>query len=92
MKHANECIDALAIIDGVDEPSSVVAKATQKTLIRRNVTLVDDGCVQVQLTLWSDDVDKITPDMIGNVIGIKGAPVREFNGNFTNSSKFNDRF
>lgn len=80
--HPNECVDLLAIIDKVDEISSVIAKATQKNLRLRNVTLIDDSCTQVKLTLWENDMDKITPDMTGSIIGIKGAPVREYNGRF----------
>jgi hypothetical protein len=33
------------------------------------------------MTLWGDEgVEKITPEHIGQVIGVKGASVREFNG------------
>lgn len=81
--HANECVDVLAIIDKVDEIGSVTAKATQQQLSRRNVTLIDMSCTQVVMTLWGNDVDKITPDQVGQVIGVKGAPVREFNGGFS---------
>jgi len=73
----------LVIIDKVDEISSVTAKATQQPLQRRNVTIIDRSCTQVVMTLWGNDVDKITPDQIGQVVGIKGASVREFNGGFS---------
>lgn len=79
--HANECVDVLVVVDKVDDIVNVTIKSTQKIVPRRNVTLIDDSCAQVQFTLWNDHVDKITPESLGNVFGIKGASVREYNGN-----------
>lgn len=81
--HENECVDVLAIIDKVGEIASVTTKTTQQQLQRRNVTLIDTSCTKVLITLWRDDVKKITPEQIGQVIGIKGASVREFKGGFS---------
>lgn len=78
--HPNECVDVLAIVDKVGDISTVKVRATQADLSKRDVTLIDESCTQIQFTLWGDSVDKITSDNIGHVFGIKGASVREFNG------------
>jgi replication factor A1 len=79
--HSNLCVDVLAAIDKVEDITTVLTKKDQKNLSKRNVTLIDDSCTQVQLTLWDNAVNKITPENIGEIFGFKGLSVREFNGN-----------
>lgn len=78
--HANQMVDVMAVIDKVEEVATVVSRTTQQPLRRRNVTLIDESCTQVVLTMWNDQVDKFTEENIGEVWGVKGASVREFNG------------
>ncbi|CAD5235169.1 unnamed protein product [Bursaphelenchus xylophilus] len=79
--HANECVDLVGVIDTVDEVSTVNAK-DGRTLHKRNVGLIDDSKTQVQLTLWEDDAHSFDYQP-GEVVCVKGASVREFNGGFS---------
>lgn len=49
---------------------------------KRDVYLVDESGVEVALTLWGDKAVEFNNENIGQVIGIKGCSVREFNGIF----------
>ncbi|CAD5228882.1 unnamed protein product [Bursaphelenchus okinawaensis] len=79
--HPNECVDVLAAIDSVEEVSTVNAK-DGRTLHKRSINLIDDTKTQVQLTLWEDDAHNFDYQ-VGDIIGLKGASVREFNGGFS---------
>lgn len=80
--HAQGFIDVLAVIDKVDDIATVNSSKTGATLFRRNVSLVDDSNAIVQLTLWGDDAKDFNYNP-GEVIGLKAASVREFNGGFS---------
>lgn len=76
--HQNEMVDVMGAVDRVDEVSTVNTKAG-KVLSKRTVNLVDDSKTIVQLTLWEDEAHNFEYQ-VGQVIAIKGASVREFNG------------
>lgn len=78
--HANECIDVLGVIDKVDDVTTVNSK-DGRTLHRRNISIIDDSASVVQLTLWEDDAHNFSYS-VGEVVGLKGASVREFNGKY----------
>jgi len=48
-------LDVCAIVHSVGEISSIIAKATQKELIKRDVEIVDDSEMLVRLTVWGDE-------------------------------------
>jgi ssDNA-binding replication factor A large subunit len=81
--HPNECVDVLAVVDKVDDISEVTARATQQLLKKRNVTLVDQSCTAVTMTLWANQASSFGSENTGRILAIKGASVREFNGNHT---------
>lgn len=83
--HSGKCIDILAVVERVDDVIDSTSRTTGKELKRRHVIMVDESCVQAQMTLWNEGVDAIDQGSLGNVLGIKGASVREFNGKDTES-------
>uniref|UniRef100_A0A915CMF3 Replication protein A subunit n=1 Tax=Ditylenchus dipsaci TaxID=166011 RepID=A0A915CMF3_9BILA len=79
-EHINECIDVLAVIDRASELSQVTTRAEQKQLDKRDLFLIDESAAEVSLTLWGDKAKEFNMAHLHEVIGIKGALVKEFNG------------
>lgn len=63
-------------------------------VVKRDITLIDETATQVVMTLWGEQVfifyeiqtssfqaKDFDDEGVGHAIGIKGALVREFNGN-----------
>ena len=46
----------IGVVRSVCELSKVIARQSQKEITKRDIMLVDEGQVQVRLTLWSSDV------------------------------------
>ena len=40
--------------------------------VRKYVTLIDDSCCAVSLTLWADMCDRITNENLHKVVAVKG--------------------
>ncbi|KAF6028177.1 RpA-70 [Bugula neritina] len=72
-------VDVCAIVHSVGEISSIIAKATQKELIKRDVEIVDDSEMLVRLTVWGDEA-KTFSEEVGRVLAIKGCKVGDWNG------------
>lgn len=49
-------------------------------MTKREIFLIDQTCTVVQFTLWNDQAREFEDEALGQVIGIKGAPVKEWNG------------
>uniref|UniRef100_A0A914BYU2 Replication protein A subunit n=1 Tax=Acrobeloides nanus TaxID=290746 RepID=A0A914BYU2_9BILA len=79
---SGETIDVLAIIEKVEEPTKVNTKAG-KEMSRKKIHLVDESGTIVELTLWDTQCDEYDMHLEGNLIAIKGAFVREFNGSYS---------
>lgn len=97
-ENSGHLIDILAIVDRVAEITQViylkynfyinfnfkvVTRKDSKQLNKRDIYLVDQSGVEVALTLWGDRATEFDSSHVGEVIGIKGCAVREFNGSFT---------
>jgi len=53
-------LDVIGVVRSVGDITKVIAKQSQKEITKREVFLVDEGQVQVRLTLWSSDVGSRT--------------------------------
>ncbi|ODV61025.1 replication factor A subunit protein RFA1 [Ascoidea rubescens DSM 1968] len=72
-------IDCIGILKEVLPSAQIVSKNTGKSFDKRDVVLVDDTNVAINLSLWNKTaVDFNFP--IGSVIGIKGARINDFGG------------
>ncbi len=64
-------IDICGIIVEVSENEMVnLRNGNQK--VRKYVTLIDDSCCAVSLTLWADMCDRITNENLHKVVAVKG--------------------
>ncbi|KAI8787409.1 replication protein A 70 kDa DNA-binding subunit-like [Biomphalaria glabrata] len=75
----NSNVDIVGIVKVCNDVSSVVSKQTQKEIVKRDLQLVDQSGVAVNLTLWGDDATKFDGQGFP-VIAVKGARVSDFNG------------
>uniref|UniRef100_A0AC34QQW4 Replication protein A subunit n=1 Tax=Panagrolaimus sp. JU765 TaxID=591449 RepID=A0AC34QQW4_9BILA len=79
--HNNQSVDILAIIERTEDCQTVMSR-DQRELKRRNVHLIDKGGVVTILTLWGIEAEKFNVES-ESVIAIKGAYVKEFQGNYS---------
>ncbi|VDK45473.1 unnamed protein product [Anisakis simplex] len=83
---AGQCIDVLAIIDQISELQQVTQRSTGALLDKRDIHLIDTSGTVVVLTLWGEQAKKNDTDLLHQVVGIKGASVREYNGSYNLSA------
>ncbi|KAI6173387.1 Replication protein A subunit [Aphelenchoides besseyi] len=82
--NTGNCIDVIAVVEKIEEPTSLTSKAG-KQLVKRDAYLIDDSMVRVRITFWEEQALSFdVPE--GTVITLKGVSVREFNGGFTLSA------
>ena len=65
--------------------SSVVSKATQKEITKRDIQIVDQSGVSVKFTLWGDEAQKFNGQGYP-VLACKGASVSDFGGRSLSAS------
>jgi len=73
-------VDVLAVIDRASDLTQVTTRADQKQLDKREIFLVDESNTEVSVTLWGEQAKEFDKNNVGQVVGIKGANVKEFNG------------
>lgn len=76
----NSYVDVIGVIQDVGEESEIVAKASQKRLIKRELTLVDQSQMSIRLTLWGPTATNFRTDEPHPVIAFKGVRVGDFGG------------
>ncbi|KAJ2385120.1 Replication factor A protein 1, partial [Coemansia sp. RSA 2603] len=75
----NHVIDVLAVVRGVGDITEITAKADQRKMLKRELTLVDQSGYQVRMTLWGNEAETFT--VSGEpVMAFKGARVGDFGG------------
>lgn len=75
----NSHVDVIGICKVCKELSSVIGRASQKEINKRDLQLVDQSGVAVNLTLWGEDAVKFEGDGCP-VIVVKGARLSDFGG------------
>uniref|UniRef100_A0A914Y0Z5 Replication protein A subunit n=1 Tax=Panagrolaimus superbus TaxID=310955 RepID=A0A914Y0Z5_9BILA len=73
--------DILAVIDKVEDPVNVKKKDNTETY-RRNIQLIDQSATSIALTLWGVQAEGFS-GAEGQIIGIKNAFIREYNGTYS---------
>ncbi|KAJ3352774.1 Replication factor A protein 1 [Allomyces javanicus] len=75
----NTTADVLGIVTDIGPLSTIVSKATQRELTKRDVTLADQSAYSVRLTLWGKQAENVTFHE-GQVLGVRHAKVGDFGG------------
>ena len=77
-------IDIIGVITAVGELSQVVLKTTGAHKDRRNITIVDESKMQIQISLWGSNASRKGYE-INQVLAIRGARVSDYGGKTLNS-------
>lgn len=78
-------MDVAGVIRKVDDAATITQKTTQKELIKRDVTIVDESEAEIKLTMWGADASNFSahPD---SVLFIRNAKISDYNGKSLNAS------
>lgn len=75
----DQTCDVIGVVKDVSEVSTIVAKATQRVIPKREVSLVDRSGFSIRLTLWGKTAEEFSaPDQ--PVIAFRGVKVGDFGG------------
>lgn len=78
-KAPNDLIDAIGVVKSAGDCQTIVARASGRELIKRDIVLVDDSACSVNCTLWGKQAEDF--DASENpVVLLKGAKVGDYNG------------
>lgn len=78
-KQPNTVIDVLGVVKGANDVSTVTGKQSKKEISKRDVQLVDQSGMVVNLTLWGSDAETFNAD--GNpVLACKGCRLSDWGG------------
>lgn len=89
---AEDFCDVIGVVTQVQPVASIVSQRTQKELVKRTITLVDQSMLAIDLTLWGSNAEKWNEDqLMNNVVACKQAKVSDYGGKSLNCS-FNSQF
>ena len=72
-------VDVIGIVNEIGALDQITAKATQRQMTKRDITLIDQSSTAVRLTLWGKQAETFEGD--GNpVIIVKTCRVNDYNG------------
>uniref|UniRef100_A0AC34F1Q4 Replication protein A subunit n=1 Tax=Panagrolaimus sp. ES5 TaxID=591445 RepID=A0AC34F1Q4_9BILA len=80
---ADEMVDILAVIDKIGDKANVLVKTKNQEVAKRDITLVDESLTAIALTVWDEKAQDDFVGQLGDVIGIKNAKIKEFNGSIS---------
>ncbi|KAJ3337910.1 kinesin motor protein cin8 [Gonapodya sp. JEL0774] len=75
----DQTIDVVGIIHSISDVSTIIGKQSNKTVEKRELTLVDDSSRQVRLTLWGKQATDFRAEDKA-VVAVKGARLGDFGG------------
>jgi len=75
-----ETVDVIGIIKDIGEVSNNISQKTNRPVIKRDLTLVDDSGVATRLTLWGNQAETFAVNGSNPVIACKGVSVSNFGG------------
>ncbi|KAK5965664.1 hypothetical protein GCK32_003648 [Trichostrongylus colubriformis] len=80
--HKDETVDVLAVVDKMEPVNKFISKQGREC-VKRDIQLIDQTGTMAQFTLWGDQAENFDDHALGQVISIKGAVVKEWNGAFS---------
>ncbi|XP_041348869.1 replication protein A 70 kDa DNA-binding subunit-like [Gigantopelta aegis] len=78
-RQANDLIDVIGVVKVCADVSTVIGRQSQKEITKRDLTIVDQSGMSVNLTLWGSEASSFS----GNnnpIIAVKGARLSDFGG------------
>uniref|UniRef100_A0A914Y4V5 Replication protein A subunit n=1 Tax=Panagrolaimus superbus TaxID=310955 RepID=A0A914Y4V5_9BILA len=83
LSNADDVVDVMAVIDKIGEKVNILVKSKNQEVPKRDITLVDESLTSIVLTVWDEKAQDDFIGQLGDVIGIKNAKVKEFNGSIS---------
>ena len=78
-------VDIIAVVKEVGEVQSLISKTTQRQMVKRDLTLVDQSNAAVKATLWGNQAENF--DGASNpVVAFKGFRVSDYGGRTLSAS------
>eukprot|EP00752_Nemacystus_decipiens_P010206 g9095.t2 len=75
----NTTLDVIAVVKNVEDYGTIITRAGKETG-KRNMTLVDDSCTEISMTLWGS-IGQSSEGWEGNpVVAFKGVKLSEYGG------------
>ncbi|KAK3769131.1 hypothetical protein RRG08_067108 [Elysia crispata] len=72
-------VDVIGVVKVCNDVSSVVGRQSQKEILKRDLQIVDQSGLAVNLTLWGDEANKFDGQGFP-IVAVKGARLSDFNG------------
>lgn len=79
----NTLVDVAGVIRKVEDATTIMQKTTQKELIKRDLSLVDESDAEIKLTMWGLDAQNFNA-LPGSVLFARNARVSDYNGKSLN--------
>ncbi|KAJ7074076.1 hypothetical protein C8F01DRAFT_1099155 [Mycena amicta] len=70
--------DVVAVVQNVSDVATITSKATNREIVKRELTLVDSSKFQVRMTLWGKQAEQFNAS--NSVIAFKNVKVGDFGG------------
>lgn len=67
------------MVISIGDITTIVAKSSQRELMKRDIEVADDTCMSVRLTVWGDEAKNFA-EQTGQVVAVKGAKISDWNG------------
>jgi len=78
-EHKDQIVDVIGICRSAGEIATINSSRTGKEYVKRDLQIVDQSLVELQLTLWGKSAETFNPT--GNpVVAIKGCKVSDYSG------------
>ena len=72
-------VDVMGVIKSVNDVMEIQSKLTNKTLLKRDISMFDDSGMAVDCTLWGESARTFV-GAPGNIVGLKNAQLSNWNG------------
>ncbi|KAF9999349.1 Replication factor A protein 1 [Entomortierella chlamydospora] len=80
-----ETVDVVAIIKDIGEVSNNISQKTNRPVVKRDLTLVDNTGFTTRLTLWGNQAESFAVSGSNPVIAFKGVSVSNYGGKSLNA-------
>ncbi|XP_067928736.1 replication protein A 70 kDa DNA-binding subunit-like [Watersipora subatra] len=78
-KAVGSLIDICGVVHNVGDINTIIAKVSQKEMMKRDIELVDDTNMAVRLTVWGEEAAKFSEET-GRVLAVRGCKISDWNG------------
>ncbi|KAJ3730386.1 replication factor-A protein 1 [Lentinula raphanica] len=76
----SNCVDIIGILKEYGDVSEITSQKTNRTMQKRDLTLVDESGFFVRLTLWGKEAENFSSDKENPVVAFKGVKVFAYEG------------